>query len=223
MGRKTHVMARIGVVLIATACACQTVLADKTIAEQQKEQVQKLLVEMNQSSKELADTIISEPQKAIDAGCLDSIHGIDLSVFTIDFTNIWGALYNSIKDKILNQACDAANTWANSQMAKLNTTLEAPLGLGKITIGQGTAIKDWQSAVTKDVKMDNTELATQVTTDTLGQVPPPGLVSKAVKKAEASQDTPGHNKEDWEAKIKDMLDIKQLWNEGDDEAEKTEE
>jgi hypothetical protein len=61
--------------------------------------------------------------------------------------------------------------------------------------------------------MDSTELATKVTTDTLGQVPPPGIVSGAVRKATASQSTPGHDKEMWESKIEDALDVKQLWKE----------
>jgi hypothetical protein len=186
-------------------------VADPSIADQQKEQVQTLLADMNQSAKDVADTIISDPQNAIDAGCLDGIQGIDLSVFSVDFTNIWGALYGSIKDQIINQACTAATDWVNSQTAALDTTLEAPFGLGSISVSQGTALTEWQSALSTDVEMDSTELATQVTTDTLGQVPAPGIVSGAVKKATANQTTPGHNKEEWEEKIEDALDVKQLW------------
>lgn len=187
--------------------------AQTSIAEQQRQQVQTLLADMNQSAKDVADTVISEPQSAIDAGCLSSIQGIDLSVFSVDFTNIWGALYNTIKDQIVNSACTAATDWVNNQTAALDTTLQAPFGLGSISVSQGSALNDWQSALSTDVEMDNTELATQVTTDTLGTVPPPSVVNGAVNKASANQNTPGHNKEDWENRIEDALDVKQLWNE----------
>jgi hypothetical protein len=197
--------------LVLVALLPQIVKADPTIADQQKQQVQTLLADMNQSAKEVADTVISDPQNAIDAGCLSGIQGIDLSVFSVDFTNIWGALYNSIKDQIVNQACSAATDWVNNQTAALDTQLQAPFGLGSISISQGSALNDWQSALSTDVEMDSTELATKVTTDTLGQVPAPGIVSGAVKKASATQDTPGHNKEDWEEKIEDALDVQTLW------------
>ena len=184
-----------------------------TIAEQQKQQVQMLLADMNQSAKEVADNVISEPQSAMDAGCLSSIQGVDLGVFTVDYTNIWGAIYNSLKDQIVNSACDASSNWVNSQTAALDSTLQMPFGMGSISVTQGSTINDWQSALSTDVEMDSTELATQVTTDTLGQVPAPGIVSNAVKKANANKTTPGHNKKDWEAELEDMLDVKQLWEE----------
>lgn len=188
-------------------------LATPSIADQQKAQVQTLLADMNQSAKDVADTVISNPQNAIDAGCLSGIQGVDLSVFTIDFTNIWGAIYTTVKDKIVNQACTASTDWVNNQASALDTTLQAPFGLGSISVSQGSALNDWQSALSADVTMDSTELATKVTTDTLGQVPPPGIVSGAVRKATASQSTPGHDKEMWESKIEDALDVKQLWKE----------
>lgn len=197
--------------LVAGVSVSNISAAAPSIADQQKAQVQTLLADMNQSAKDVADTVISDPQNAIDAGCLSSIQGIDLSVFSVDFTNIWGALYSTIKDQIINQACTAATDWVNNQAAALDTTLQAPFGLGSISVSQGAALTDWQSALSTDVKMDSTELATQVTTDTLGQVPAPGIVSGAVKKASANQTTPGHDKEEWEDKIEDALDVKQLW------------
>lgn len=186
--------------------------AQTTIAEQQQEQVQTLLADMNQSAKEVADTVISDPQSAIDAGCLSNIQGIDLSVFSVDFTNIWGTLYSAVKDQIVNSGCTASTDWVANQTAGLDTTLQAPFGLGSISVAQGSALNDWQSALSTDVEMDNTELAAKVTTDTLGQVPPPSVINGAINKASANQDTPRHNKEDWENKIEDALDVKQLWN-----------
>lgn len=183
----------------------------QTIAEQQKQKVDELLAEMNQSAKEVADDVISSPQNALDAGCLSDIQGIDLSVFSVDFTNIWGALYNSAKDSILNGACSAATDWVNNQTAALESQLQMPFGLGGITVTQGTAISEWQSKTTADVEMTNTELNTKVTTGTLGQVPPPGNVSGPPKKATSNQDTPTHNKKTWEGKIKDALDVQTLF------------
>lgn len=208
--QKVHVIHFV-LFLVAGVSVSSISAAAPSIADQQKAQVQTLLADMNQSAKDVADTVISDPQNAIDAGCLSGIQGIDLSVFSVDFTNIWGALYSSIKDQIINQACTAATDWVNNQTAALDTTLQAPFGLGSISVSQGSALTDWQSALSTDVEMDSTELATQVTTDTLGQVPAPGIVSGAVKKASANQTTPGHDKEEWEDKIEDALDVKQLW------------
>ncbi|MFA0809394.1 hypothetical protein [Microbulbifer epialgicus] len=199
--------------VIISILGAQSSIGSTSIADQQKQQVETLLADMNQSAKEVADTVISDPQSAIDGGCLSDIQSIDLSVFAVDFTNTWGALYNTIKDEIINQGCTAATDWVNSQTAALDTSLQAPFGLGSISVSQGTALTDWQSALATDVEMDSTELATQVTTETLGQVPPPGIVSGAVKKASANQDTPGHNKEEWEEKLEDALDFKTLWEE----------
>jgi len=182
-----------------------------TLAEDQTEQINQLLVELNKSSKEVADDVISTPQTASDAGCLDGIQGIDLSVFSVDFANIWGALYNTVKDQIVNSVCEASSDWVNDQASVLDTNLEAPLGLGSITIDQGSAINDWQSVVTADVELSNAELATQVTTDTLGQVPAPSIVSGAIKKAETSEQTPGHDKEQLEEELENMLDIGTLF------------
>ena len=96
-------------------------LATPSIADQQKAQVQTLLADMNQSAKDVADTVISNPQNAIDAGCLSGIQGVDLSVFTIDFTNIWGAIYTTVKDKIVNQACTASTDWVNNQASSASS------------------------------------------------------------------------------------------------------
>lgn len=183
----------------------------QTIAEQQKQKVDELLAQMNQSAKEVADDVISDPQNALDAGCLSGIQGIDLSVFSVDFTNIWGALYNNVKDSILNSACSAATDWVNNQTAALETQLQMPFGLGGITVTQGTAISEWQSKSTTDVQMTNAELNTKVTTGTLGKVPPPANVSAPAKKATSNQDTPTHNKKTWEGKIEDALDVQTLF------------
>jgi hypothetical protein len=184
-----------------------------SIADAQKQQVEAILVDMNQSAQDVAG-LIDEPQSAWDAGCLDDLMSVDLSVFTIDFTNIWGALYQTMKDQIVNMACSAATDWVNQQTQQLQTQLQAPFGLGGISITQGTGINEWQSAVTGNVELDNTELNQQVSTATLGTIPaaiPPNTAPKAMFD---NGTTPVQNREALEGQIEEMLDVRQLFNEG---------
>lgn len=198
-----------GLILLAVSGVSN---AADTIAEQQADQIEQVLIDMNKSAKEVADTVISDPQNAIDAGCLDDIQGIDLSVFTVDFTNIWGALYQQIKDGLVNAGCTASTDWINQQTAMLDGTLTAPLGLGSISISQGSAVDDWQSVVATDVEMDSSELVNQVSTDTLGNIPGVGTIGGATNRVSSQKETPASDKSEYEAKIKDMLDVKQLYN-----------
>ena len=69
---------------------------ESTIAENQRQQVDNIIVDMNSSARAVVDTVVSDPQKAIDGGCLDGIQGIDLSVMSVDVTDIWGAVYLSL-------------------------------------------------------------------------------------------------------------------------------
>ncbi len=183
----------------------------QTIAEQQASQVDKILVDMNQSSKEVADTVISNPQKAIDAGCLDGINSIDLSVMTIDWTSTWLAIYLALKDKLMNGICNAAEDWANKQTSMLDEKLEAPIGLGNISVTQGSAIKDWQSVQKTDVELSNQELATKVSTEALGNVPSPVIHNTNNTKASSNKDSPSSDKSKWEEKAEERLNMKSLW------------
>jgi len=203
----------LGLVYVAGSSFGTNAVAGPSIAEQQKQQVDTLLADMNQSARDIAYTVISDPQSALDGGCLSSLQGIDLSIFSVDIASIWGALYNITKSQILNQACTATTDWANNQTSALDTTLQAPFGLGSISVSQGSALNDWQSVLSTDVELDNTEIATLVTTKNLGQIPAPGIVSAGVQKASANQTTPGHDKEAWEDRIGEALDLKQLWGE----------
>lgn len=184
---------------------------DTSVSEQQAEAVRQVMVALNQSSNEIGQQIFSEPQRAADAGCLDGIKGIDLSVFTVDFTSAWSALTREIKDRILNGTCSAAADWANEQAAALETSMEGPMGMGSITLSQGTAIDDWQSVTREDVELSDSELSTKVTTGTLGQVPPRTIPTPGVDPIESTQDTPSSNKEAIEAEFPEILKFKQLW------------
>lgn len=184
---------------------------DTSVSEQQAEAVRQVMVALNQSSNEIGQQIFSEPQRAAEAGCLDGIKGIDLSVFTVDFTSAWSALTREIKDQILNGTCSAASDWANDQTAALETSMEAPMGMGSIGLSQGTAIDDWQSVTREDVELSEAELNTKVTTGTLGQVPARTIPTPSVDPIGSTQDTPSSNKETIEAEFPEILKFKQLW------------
>lgn len=192
---------------IALPCFSQ----ETSVSEQQAEAVRQTMVALNQSSNEIGQQIFSAPQSASEAGCLDGIKGIDLSVFTVDFTSAWSALTKEIKDSILNGTCSAATDWANDQTAALETNMETPLGMGSITVSQGTAIDDWQSVTREDVELSESELSTKVTTGTLGQVPARTIPSPDTDPIESTQDTPSSNKEAIEAEFPEILRFKQLW------------
>lgn len=182
-----------------------------SVAEQQRDAVRQIMVALNQSSNEIGQEIFSEPQRASDAGCLDGIKGIDLSVFQVDITSVWAALASAVKDNILNSTCNAASDWANEQTAALETSLDAPFGLGSISLSQGNAIDDWQSVTREDVELSAAELANKVTTGTLGQVAARVIPSPGASEIESNEDTPSADREAIEAEFPQILNFKQLW------------
>lgn len=128
------------------------------------------ITNINSAAKTVLDSIVSTPQTAKDAGCLDGILGLDLQLFAVDITNIWGPLYNQFKQQLLSQACSAATDYVNAQTAQLTGKLSGTLG--GITITRGTAITDWQSVVRSDVNLSSAALTNLISTGTLGEVPP---------------------------------------------------
>lgn len=184
---------------------------EASIAEQQADAVRELMIAMNQSSNEIGQQIFTAPQRASDAGCLDGIMSIDLSVFRVDFTSAWSAILGQVKDAILNTTCSAASDWANDQTAALETSMEAPYGLGSISISQGTAIDDWQSVTRESVALSAAELANKVTTGTLGQVPDRTIPSQSPNAIESSQDTPSSDKESMESELPRSFNFRELW------------
>lgn len=185
-----------------------------SIAEQQREQIQSIMVDMNESAKTVVDTVTSDPQKAIDGGCLSNIQGIDLSVMSVDPTDVWGAVYSEIKDEILSISCAAAENWANEQTARLDYTLQTPIG--NVSVGQGSSISDWQSVQTTDVEMSNEEVAESVATDTLGNVP--GIPEDADrKKMNSTRSNAKRDSRKLEETMEDSFNLKQLWGGGKDE------
>ncbi len=186
-------------------------------AEMQKQQIELLLTDMNNSALEVIDTVTSNPQKAIDSGCLDDIRSIDLSVFAIDLTNIWEPIYATLKDQIFNMVCNAAQKHINNITEKLTFDLQAPFGLSSVSVVQGDAITDWQSVTNSDVELDSTALVQKVSTKTLGTVPSAAQIEAAVKSLDthaAAEAIRGSNKEKLESQFEQMLDLNTFFGSG---------
>ncbi len=199
----------LALVLILPGIASATP-ARPNMAELQKAQIELLLTDMNNSALEVIDTVTSNPQKAIDSGCLDDIRSIDLSVFTIDLTNIWEPIYATLKDQIFNMVCDAAEQHINNITEKLTFDLQGPFGLSSVSVVQGDAISDWQSVTNSDVQLDSTALVQKVSTKTLGTVPTAAQIDAAVKSLDthaAADAIRGNDKEKLESQFKQMLDL----------------
>lgn len=200
------------VLLFGLFLLCSKGFAQQTsVAQQQNQAVRDIMVALNQSSNEIGQQMFTEPQRASDAGCLDGIKGINLSVFRIDITSAWTALTSQLKDQILNGTCSAATDWANDQTSALETNMDAPYGLGNISLSQGNSVGDWQSVTKQDVEMSAAELARKVTTGTLGQVPNRTIPSAAPDTLKSTENTPSSDKERLESELPKILDFKQLW------------
>lgn len=183
--------------------------APQTVAEQQRSQIDALMANLNTDAKNVVDTVVSAPQDAIDSGCLDGILGLDLSVFSVDLTNLWGPLYDQFKNQLLSQACSAATDYVNSQTAQLATTLNTPLG--GVSLTQGSAITDWNSVVRSNVTLSNTELNNRITTGLLGDIPtqtPSTTAPTQINSSEVSEIT---DKITPAGDVKTALDLKSLW------------
>ena len=210
--KKIHLVISASILLAHTLHAEEGGDSATSIAAQQKEQLEYVIADINASAKTVVDTVVSEPQKAIDGGCLSNIQGIDLSVMSVDPTDIWGAVYSSIKDNLLSMACSAATDWANEQTAQLDLVLETDIG--NIELGQGSRISDWQSVQRTDVELSNDEVAEKVTTETLGDLPAIPSAT-GTRRMESTRRTPGSNPKELEEAMEDSFNLKQIWGERD--------
>ena len=183
-----------------------------TVADTQRDQVSLVLADMNKSAKEVIDTVVRDPQNAIDAGCLDGIMGIDVSVFAIDHTNVLNGVYQTIMNMIKNDVCNAATAWVNAQTAELDITLEAPFGLGSIDISQGSTVSDWQNVVSTDVEISNQEIYDKVGTKTLGRVPTHQENLDVANELAPTGISPSQDKREKEQSLFEMIDVKQIWS-----------
>jgi hypothetical protein len=185
------------------------IAADPTVAEKQQAEIEGLMVGLNKNAKSTIDAVVSAPQDAIDSGCLDGILGLDLSVFSIDLTNLWGPLYDQMKSDLLSQACAAATDYVNQQTAQLTASLDTPFG--SISLTQGSAISDWQSVVRTDVQLSNVELTNQISTGVLGAIPLPVASTAVANKVTTSEVSAVVDKITISGNLKTALDVNSLW------------
>lgn len=196
--------------VVFLAYSTATISAPATVAEQQREDVSQLMADLNTDAKSVVDQVVSAPQDAIDSGCLGGILGLDLSVFSVDLTNLWAPLYSQFKQQLLSQACSAATDYVNSQTAQLATTLNTPLG--GVSLTQGTAITDWQSVVRTDVTLSNTELNDKITTGLLGDIPATSASTRTPSRVTTNEVSEVVDKITPTGGVKGGLDVINFWS-----------
>lgn len=196
--------------VVFLAYSTATISAPATVAEQQREDVSQLMADLNTDAKSVVDQVVSAPQDAIDSGCLGGILGLDLSVFSVDLTNLWAPLYSQFKQQLLSQACSAATDYVNSQTAQLATTLNTPLG--GVSLTQGTAITDWQSVVRTDVTLSNTELNNKITTGLLGDIPATSASTRTPSRVTTNEVSEVVDKITPTGGVKGGLDVINFWS-----------
>lgn len=198
----------------ATTTSCPE--TDDSFACQQRRAMNETWVYMNQSTSEMIDTIIEEPGKAIDMGCLDRLSQIDLNIFTIDPRAIWGDLTAGIMDTIRDFACTAIEDKYNEYAERLNVTLEAPLGLGSVELGTSGFVDDSDDFTETRVRLSNEEARSKVIQEVLGEYPSPYRSRNAEREldqlridAEGTSDRQRVDKD--EESIKRVFDINSLF------------
>ena len=190
------------------------------ILEQQQEQIENIMVDINQSSKELYETMTTKPQNVVESGCLGNLRNISLDGLVVDPADLLAGVYASLKDQLYDMACSAASDFANQATEKLNASLELPYGLGKIGVSQGSGIgKDPDNIFKTEVTIDSDEVASDVTEGILKDARvSPYSVSSNVQELEErvrNKGTASKKRNEYEKKLEGMLDIDKLFG-GDD-------
>jgi hypothetical protein len=138
---------------------------------QQGRQVRAILIDLNQSVKGSIDTFTSDPGTVFESGCLDDIASINLSIFRVDPASIWTELYNQIKDEIINRTCSVIEDKINEHRNRLNLALEAPFGLGSVSISNGTDIESSQDIFRVKQTLSNQQIRNEVIQSVFGSPP----------------------------------------------------
>ena len=144
---------------------------DDSIACKHKEQVEAIWVDMNKSATYLTDELIQNPDSAIEAGCLNDIMQVDLSVITVDPYGIWNSVYAGLKDQLMNMACSAVEDKLNEASAYLDAKLEAPMGLGSVSLGQSGRANSFSDLQESRVYMNDREAQEAVVEKVFGEYP----------------------------------------------------
>jgi hypothetical protein len=131
-----------------------TAKPDSLVCKQQ-EDIERIWVDMNQSVDFVVDDVMAIPTKAVDAGCLDELRKFDLSIITVDPYSIWSDIYADIKDKLLSLSCTAVEDGIRKQTEKLKGKLEAPYGLGSVSLREGSYINSLEDVSHTRVILSN--------------------------------------------------------------------
>lgn len=217
-----------GKLLIAILCAmANQALADDSIYDcpdgdtslacSQQAQIEAIWVDMNQSANYVIDELMQDPESALEAGCLDNIRSIDLSIMTIDPTSIWTEIYAGLKDKLINQVCSAVEERANELTAMLETNLEAPYGLGSVKIQQSSSISSFSELTDSRVRLSDEEAKAEVVEKVFGEPLEPTpfrYTEKSMDEAFLIQNGVSTHavREASEEKIESVLDQNRLWD-----------
>lgn len=161
---------------------------DDSIACQQKRELDAIWVDMNKSSMDVIDTVMTDPGKAREMGCLDNIRSLDLSVFTIDINGLWTSLYSALKDQLMDRVCDAIDQKVNEELNRLTFQLEAPMGLGEISLGRGSNANSLDDFGRVRARITNEEARRAVVEEVLDEQPRLGMQPITTKNVQNSRE-----------------------------------
>lgn len=189
---------------------------DESFACKQKENVDAIWVDMNKTASNVVDNIMTAPESAAQAGCLDDIRSINTSIMTVDPFSIWSEVYQGIKDQLITQVCSAVEDRINEQTTKLAFTLEAPLGLGSVGVDQSYDIETFDELTNTRVQLSNREAKNKVVGDVFGDYTVPTAkhfteksMDKEFLETQGVSKRADRNKA--EENIESIIDFNRLW------------
>ena len=195
-------------------------ISGEEILEHQRKQIENVMVDLNKASKDLYETMTTEPQNVVESGCLGDLRNISLDGLVVDPADLLAGVYASLKDQLYDLACNAASDFANQATEKLNASLELPYGLGKVGVSQGGGIgTDPKNIFKTEVTIDSDEVAVDVTEGVLKDARiSPYSVSRNVRELQervGDKGTASKKRNELEKNLEGMLDINKLFG-GDD-------
>lgn len=195
--------------------------SDTSFKCQQQRQLKAILVDLNQSVGPSIKTFVSDPGTVFESGCLDEIAGINLSIFRIDPTSIWTEVYQQLKDEITNRVCTKIQDKINEHRERLNITLEAPFGLGSVSVSNGAGIESTHDIFRVQDNASNNQIRRRVVEEVFGS-PPTAPVrdfqENIITLPNTSHlQTPRQKRKKEEERITKFIDINKLWGKKADE------
>lgn len=190
-------------------------VSGQALLDEQKEKLEKLGIDMNQTGKALYDTFTSEPQKVKESGCLDSIRAINANAIVIDPMNVLSAVYSRLKDELINSGCSAATDYANELTALLTQKLELPYGIASLDIGSSGSATGEGGVFNPKVELDNEKVAKEISDSVVKDArgnsysAASGLKMKGTIKRTKSTKSP--NTKDTEKAIENAIDVDKFW------------